>query len=295
MKLRLLAVLLTLMMPVMAVAQADGQHGSPKEIRVMSFNVRNSGAKDGLNDWQHRKGLFFSTIEQFNPDLLGTQEVLANQYDAIVERMKGYTPVGVARDDGKRKGEWALIMFRNDRFERLDSGNFWLSKTPEVPGSKSWDAALTRICSWVRLKDRQTGREFIFGNTHYDHVGHVARENASKIIMKRLPELSKGNPVILTGDFNTTEDDPPYKTIMHPTEPQMAHFIDSYREVHPHRSPDEASFHGFRGKITGSRIDFILHTPEFVATSAEIVHSKSSEGRYPSDHFPVTAVLHWKD
>lgn len=294
MKLRLLTAALMLLIPVIARAQADGQNSPLKELRVMSFNVRNSGAKDGLNDWQHRKDLFFSTIEHFNPDLLGTQEVLANQYDDMVDRMKGYTPVGVARDDGKRKGEWALIMFRKDRFESLDSGNFWLSETPEVPGSKSWDAALTRICSWVRLKDRQTGHEFIFGNTHYDHIGRVARANASKIIMKKLPELSKGNPVILTGDFNTTEDDPPYKTIMHPTEAGMAQFTDSYREVHSDRSPDEASFHGFKGKITGSRIDFILHTPEFKATSAEIVRNKSSEGRYPSDHYAVTAVIDWK-
>ncbi len=208
--------------------------------------------------------------------------------------MKGYTPVGVARDDGKRKGEWALILFRDDRFEQLDSGNFWLSQTPEVPGSKSWDAALTRICSWVRLKDRRTGTEFIFGNTHYDHIGHLARENASRIIMTRLPELSKGKPVILTGDFNTTEDDAPSQTITHPTEPGMAHFTDSYREVHPQRLTDEASFHGFKGTLKGSRIDFILHTPEFTPTAAEIDRNKSPEGHYPSDHYAVTAVLQWK-
>jgi endonuclease/exonuclease/phosphatase family metal-dependent hydrolase len=277
-----------------ATAFAQSAEKNTPSLRVMSFNVRNSGAKDGPNAWSLRKELFFSTIEQFNPDLLGTQEVLADQYDDITARMKDYTPVGVARDDGKRKGEWSLILFRNSRFEQLDSGNFWLSETPDVPGSKSWDANLTRICSWVRLKDRQNGREFIYGNTHYDHIGHVARENASKIIMKKLPELAKGNPVILTGDFNTTEDDPPYKTIMHPTDPGMAHFSDSYREVHPTRSSDEASFHGFKGKIAGSRIDFILHTPEFRAISAEIDRNKSEDGRYPSDHYAVTAVLRWQ-
>jgi endonuclease/exonuclease/phosphatase family metal-dependent hydrolase len=294
MKYPLLAVPLSFLLLLLITVSARAQGESVPEIRVMSFNVRNSGAKDGANGWSHRKGLFFATIDEFNPDLLGTQEVLADQYDDIVAHMKGYTPVGVARDDGKRKGEWALILFRNDRFEQVDGGNFWLSKTPDVPGSKSWDAALTRICSWVRLKDRRTGREFIFGNTHYDHVGHVARENASKIIMTKLPELSHGQPVILTGDFNTTEDDPPYKTITHPTEPGMAHFTDSYREVHPHRLPGEASFHGFKGGTKGSRIDFILHTPELQATAAEIDRNKSAEGHYPSDHYAVTAVLQWK-
>jgi len=274
--------------------QPAEQRGASATIRVMSFNDRNSHAHDGDNDWPHRRELFFDTIEKFNPDLLGMQEVLADQHDDVAKRMSGYALVGVARDDGKRKGEWALIVYRKDRFKELDSGNFWLSETPDVPGSKSWDAALTRICSWVRLKDTRTGREFVYGNTHYDHVGHVARANSSKLIMKTLPELSKGNPVILTGDFNTSEDDPPYKTITHPTDTGMAHFTDSYREVHPDRSPDEASYHGFKGKTKGSRIDFILHTPEFSADSATIDRNKSPEGMYPSDHFAVTAVLQWK-
>ncbi|HWB54112.1 MAG TPA: endonuclease/exonuclease/phosphatase family protein [Tepidisphaeraceae bacterium] len=262
-------------------------------LRVMSFNVRNSHAWDGFNGWLFRKKMFFQTIEKFNPDLVGFQEVLANQYDAIESTMKDYALSGVARNDGKRQGEWALIVYRKSRFELLDSGNFWLSKTPTVPGSKSWDAGLTRICSWVLLRDRQTRKEFLYANTHYDNSGAIARENSSRIIMKKLPKLAKGNPIILTGDFNTTEDDPPYKTIMHPTEPDMAHFIDSYREVHPVRSPNEASYNAFQGRLKGSRIDFILHTPEFKAISATIDRTKSPEGRTPSDHYPVTAVLQW--
>lgn len=259
----------------------------------MSFNVRNSHARDGENGWSHRKDLFFHTIEAFSPDLIGFQEVLADQYDDIASRMKDYALAGVARDDGKRKGEWSLIAVRTNRFEMLDSGTFWLSDKPDVPGSVGWDAKLTRICSWARLKDKTNGKELLFANTHYDHVGHLARENSSRLIMKKLPTLSHGNPIIMTGDFNTTEDQPPYKTIMHPTEPDMAHFTDSYREVHPKRSPDEASFEGFKGTVHGSRIDFILHTPEFHAISATIDRTKSPEGRFPSDHYPVTAVLHW--
>jgi endonuclease/exonuclease/phosphatase family metal-dependent hydrolase len=259
----------------------------------MSFNVRTSSAFDGANGWSHRKDLFFQTIETFNPDLVGFQEVRADQHDDIAARLKGFGFAGVARDDGKRKGEWSLIAFRKERFELLESGTFWLSDKPEVPGSVGWDAKLTRICSWARLKDKLNGKEFVFANTHYDHVGHLAREMSSRLIMKKLPQLSHGNPVIMTGDFNTKEDQPPYQTIMHPTEPDMAHFTDSYREVHPKRSPDEASAHGFKGTVHGSRIDFILHTPELHAISATIDRTKSAEGRFPSDHFAVTAVLKW--
>jgi endonuclease/exonuclease/phosphatase family metal-dependent hydrolase len=263
------------------------------EIRVMSFNIRTSSAMDGQNAWSHRKDLFFQTINAFNPDLVGFQEVRADQHDDIVGRMKDFGFAGVARDDGKRKGEWSLIAVRTNRFEMLDSGTFWLSDKPDVPGSVGWDAKLTRICSWARLKDKSNGKEFLFANTHYDHVGKLARAMSSRLMMKKLPTFSHGNPIIMTGDFNTTESDPPYKTIMHPTSPDMAHFIDSYREVHPQRSPDEKSAHGFKGGTQGSRIDFIMHTPEFHSIAATIDHTKSSEGRFPSDHYPVTAVLRW--
>ncbi|MDB6057416.1 MAG: endonuclease [Verrucomicrobiales bacterium] len=264
-----------------------------QETRVMSFNVRTSTAFDGENGWSHRKELFFRTVEAFNPDLIGFQEVRPDQHDDISARMKDYAVAGVARDDGKRKGEWSLIAFRTNRYALLDSGNFWLSDKPDVPGSVGWDAKLTRLCSWVRLQDKANGKEFVFANTHYDHVGHLARENSSRLIMKKLPQISHGNPIIITGDFNTREDDPPYQTIMHPTEPGMAHFIDSYREVHPKRSPDESSFSAFKGTVHGSRIDFILHTPELHAVSATIDRTKSAEGKFPSDHYAVTAVLRW--
>jgi endonuclease/exonuclease/phosphatase family metal-dependent hydrolase len=281
--------------PITAMLTLGSARGAEpvSEIRVMSFNVRNSRAMDGQNGWSHRKDLFFKTIEAFNPDLIGFQEVLADQHDDIAARMKDYGFAGVARDDGKRKGEWSLIGFRKDRFEQLDAGTFWLSDKPDVPGSVGWDAKLTRICSWARLKDKTNGKQFVFANTHYDHVGHHAREMSSTLIMKTLPKLSRGNPIVMTGDFNTTENDPPYKTIMHPTQADMAHFTDSYREVHPQRSSDEASFHGFKGTVHGSHIDFILHTPEFHATAATIDRTKSADGRFPSDHYPVTAVLQW--
>ncbi|MES2694811.1 MAG: endonuclease/exonuclease/phosphatase family protein [Verrucomicrobiota bacterium] len=263
---------------------------APVALRVMSFNVRNSNATDGVNAWVHRKEFFFEPIEKFAPDLVGFQEVLADQYDLIGERMKGYAFCGGARDDGKRKGEWSCVGYRTERFTEVKHGDFWLSETPTVAGSKSWDAALTRLCSWVRLREKATGKEIVFANTHFDHKGVVARQEASRVLSKELSAIAQGVPAILIGDLNINEDNPAYAVLVRPTTPGAVRWIDSYRTVHPMRKPDEASFNGFKGTVVGSRIDFVFHTDHFKATEAEVVRW-AKDGMYPSDHYPVTAVL----
>ncbi len=262
-------------------------------MRVMSFNVRNSNSRDGDNAWPKRTELFFATIAAYAPDLIGFQEVLADQHDAITARMPDYAFAGVARDDGKRKGEWSNIGYRKARFTLVAEGNFWLSETPEIAGSKSWDAALTRICSWVRLRETATGKEFVYANTHFDHIGKIARQEASKVISQRVSVIAAGAPALLTGDLNINEDNPAYTVFVKPTTPGAIRWLDSFRETHLARSPEEASFHGFKGGTKGSRIDFIFHTADFVATEAAIDRT-SKDGRYPSDHYPVTAVVKWK-
>jgi endonuclease/exonuclease/phosphatase family metal-dependent hydrolase len=264
---------------------------NPAPLRVMSFNVRYSKALDGTNSWKKRQDYFFQVIDQFSPSLIGFQEVLADQYDAILSHMTNYSFTGVAREDGKRKGEWSLLGFRKERFEKLDAGDFWLSEHPEEIGSRSWDAALPRICTWARLRDRTAGREFLYANTHFDHKGHLAREKSAQLILTRLTAMAKGAPIILTGDFNITEDAKPYAVIARPNGNGSASLIDSYREVHPVRRPDEASFNGFKPVINGSRIDFIFHSAQLKATAATIERQRSPEGKFASDHYAVTAVL----
>jgi endonuclease/exonuclease/phosphatase family metal-dependent hydrolase len=258
--------------------------------RVMTFNVRNSNAPDGENAWPKRIELLFETVTRFDADLIGFQEVLALQHDEIKKRMPRYAFSGVARDDGKRKGEWSLVGYREDRFTAVTNGDFWLSETPTVVGSKSWDAALTRICSWVRLREKATGRELVFANTHFDHKGVVARQEASRVLSRQLSDVAKGVPAILVGDLNITEDNPAYAVLVKPDTPGAIRWIDAYRSVHPTRVADEASFHAFKGGIAGSRIDFIFHTAHFEATASEIDRS-ARDGRFPSDHYAVTAVL----
>ena len=183
----------TIFVSVVSVAASTVGAAPPAPaIRVMSFNVRYSAAQDGDNAWPRRVDLLFATIARFGPDLLGFQEVLADQHDAIVARLPDYDFVGVARNDGKRSGEWALVGFRKSRFTTVAHGSFWLSETPDVPGSKSWDAGQTRICTWVRLRDRATGndRRLLFRLP----VGDVSRRPTGRLIWTRGRVSTAGRP-----------------------------------------------------------------------------------------------------
>ena len=275
--------------PLIAPARSEGA-----QVRVISFNIRNSGARDGANGWPQRRERVVATIREFAPDLVGTQEVLADQYDELRDAFPEYAVEGVARDDGARRGEWALVLFRKGRFDRIDAGNFWLSETPEAIGSKSWDAANVRICSWVKLRDKVTQTQIVFANTHFDHKGAVARRESAALLRARLAALAKNDPLILAGDFNCTEIDEPYRLLVRRDEaPDSAlQLIDGYRQAHPEPHPDEATFHGFKGILAGRRIDWILHSPHFQTVAAAIVRTPAQP--LSSDHYPVTAVLTYR-
>jgi endonuclease/exonuclease/phosphatase family metal-dependent hydrolase len=259
-------------------------------LRTMSFNLRYATAQDGENNWDQRKDFLLEVIRQFHPDLLGTQEVLAIQADFLAEHLRDYTLLGIGRDDGKRQGEFSAVLFKKERFELVDSGTFWLSETPERPGSKSWDSSLPRVATWARLRDRQAGgRELYFLNTHWDHRGNQARVESAKLIRRWLAEHAATLPIIVTGDLNAAEDNVAYRALVSDEAigPRLA---DAFREVQPQSQDDEATFHTFTGKRRGKRIDFILHSPQLKAAEAAI-DTSNRDGHYPSDHFPVTAVL----
>lgn len=266
------------------------QDASPAALRVMSFNIRYANDGDGPNRWAARRELFVDTVRQFDPDLLGTQETLASQADDLQQALAGYSFVGVGRDDGARKGEMTAVFYRTARFDLVDSGHFWLSKTPDVPGSKSWDAAITRMVTWLRLRDKSR-HEFVWFNTHFDHQGDEARLQSARILRARAAKLGDV-PIVVTGDFNAAPATEPYDALLasDPSGAAGLRFVDSYREVHPQAAPDEATFHDFAGTTRGARIDWILHSRHFRATAAAIDRT-SRDGRYPSDHFAVTAVL----
>lgn len=262
-------------------------------VRVMSFNLRYGTANDGENRWELRRDFVIDTIDAFDPDLLGTQETLPFQRQYLEEKLDGYEAWGVGREDGKEAGEQTTLFYKTACFERTDGGHFWLSQTPATAGSKSWDSSLPRIASWVKLNDRKNASEkpLLFVNTHFDHRGAEARLQSAKLIRERIATLGEGCRVVVTGDFNAGEGSPPYVALFGEANGNASPLRDAYRLAHPERREDEGSFSGFvAGPKQGARIDWIGISSDFVARSSNIDRTER-EGRTPSDHFPVTAIL----
>lgn len=289
-----LVVVAVAMSALSAVAAGDG------ELRVMSFNVRFARAghseadtKNNWNDAEHpRRERAIRVIHEANPDLLGVQEARQEQIKDLQEALPEYMFTGVGRDDGQQGGEFCGIFYRKSRFAEKEAGTFWLSETPDKPGTTFSPNKLPRIASWVKLGDKQTGREFVYLNMHWDHEDVPAREKAASLVRERLATIAKDLPAIVTGDLNSFEDTKAFATLVGADGPGRP-LADSYRELHPERVKEEASFNNWRGTQKGSRIDFILHTAEFAATAADIVRT-NYEGLWPSDHYPMTATLQLK-
>jgi endonuclease/exonuclease/phosphatase family metal-dependent hydrolase len=262
-------------------------------IRVMTFNIRYGTAEDGINHWDKRNAFLMETIHAFGPDLLGTQETLGFQRGYLAQHLPQHAVLGVGRDDGKEQGEMMALYYKKDRFTALAQGHFWLSETPDVPGSKSWDSSLPRMVTWVKLQDRQQagGKPILFLNTHFDHRGPQARLKSAQLIRQRIGELGQGCSIIVTGDFNSGEDSPPYKALFATADGHESPVIDCYRAVHRERAKDEGTATAFKASATGgSRIDWIAASREWQIVSAKIDRTER-DGRTPSDHFPVEVVL----
>ena len=257
-------------------------------LRVMSFNIRLGVANDGENRWDLRKDLVVKTIRDYNPDLLGLQEVFPMQEEYLRKNFPDYLYYGRSRLVNPKDGEACSVMFRKERFEAIKKTTFWLSETENEPGSKSWDSSLPRIANLVGLTDKQAvGKKLIFINTHFDHRGKKAREEAAKIIKNRVSTLEKGVGVVITGDFNSGEGSKPYQFLV------GGNLIDTFRIAHPTRTEKESTFTAWKGRLIGNRIDWVLCSPNFRVLSAEI-NRTNDNGRYPSDHYPVTATLNYQ-
>ncbi len=270
----------------------------------MSFNIRYDNPEDGSNGWKYRKDMVASMIRFHDVDVAGLQEVLNNQLDDLKELLPEYGWIGVGREDGKAEGEFASIIYLKERFEIADQGVFWLSETPTAAGSMGWDAACTRITTWAEFIDKLTGRTFFFFNTHFDHVGVVAMRESSYLLKDMIEKIAGGKSVIVTGDFNNTEDSEVYRIITGENS-----LIDTaYACKHAHHGPG-ITFHDFEAaeylyhvsNISSDKnntfdirkfanIDYI-----FIRNSIQVLaHGTLSDnwnGRYPSDHMPVVADL----
>ncbi|REK10021.1 MAG: PEP-CTERM sorting domain-containing protein [Planctomycetota bacterium] len=272
-------------------------------LRTMSFNARYAGTAEGLfgeNGWYNfgdpsdaRNLKAIQVAKDYAPDILGTQELLYFQLDdfsgaTLAGGLTDYDYYGVGRENGVALGEFAAIFYLRDRFNLVDSGTFWLSQTPEVAGSKYPGAGSIRIASWVVLDDASSGQELFVLNTHLDNSSSAARSYAAGLIRDFLPSLAGNLPTLVMGDMNATETTSVLTTLRGVGDPDFPELQDAYRVVHPVKLSNEATYHNFSGGTGGSRIDFILNTDDFTPQDATIVRT-TYNGRYPSDHYPVTA------
>lgn len=256
------------------------------ELRVMTFNIRYGTAPDGEHAWPLRRNLLFQTIRDFAPDVLGVQEALRFQLDEVVRELPHLGEIGVGRGDGVEAGEYSAILFDRRRLDPMDSGTFWLSDTPGVPGSMTWGNRYPRVVTWARFRDRARGVVFVVFNTHWDHESQAAREGSAALVVERMREMRGDDPVILMGDFNAGEENPAFRVLV---EAADAPLYDTFRALHPD-ARDTGTHHAFTGDRSGEKIDAILASPEWRTLAADIV-LYSENGRFPSDHYPVTAIL----
>jgi len=256
----------------------------------MTFNIRYDEPADGANAWPFRKEMAAGTISFHRVDIAGLQEVLASQLKDLQDLLPEYVWVGVGRDDGKAAGEHNPIFFLRDRFRLLESSTFWLSAQPDNPGIKGWDAACPRVVTWVRLKDLWTGETLVAFNTHFDHVGARARSESAALVLSAIRRVAGKAPVVLTGDFNCTREDPGYRTLVAAagTAPLLRDARDA--SLHTPFGPS-FSFNGFRmDPRTGLPIDHIFVGPSIPVLRAGILPGWW-DGRFVSDHNPVLAEI----
>jgi len=251
------------------------------KMNVATFNLRLDTPSDSLNSWSHRKEIVKSLIRFHDFDIFGTQEGFKHQLDGILE-LGNYAYTGAGRDDGKDAGEHSAVFYKVNRFELLDSGNFWYSETPAVP-SKGWDATCcNRICSWGKFREKKSGREFYFFNSHFDHQGKVARHNSSLLLLAKIKEIAGNLPVFCTGDFNATPDDDPIQVIY-----KDGKLRDSYQITKEPPYGTLGTFNNFDlHSPCSERIDYIWVTDGIVVRKYGVLNEQQY-GRFPSDHFPV--------
>ena len=283
------------------------------QMLVGSYNIRLKVSSDSVkgNVWEKRCQVICDQVNFMSPDIFGAQEVLHTQLVDMLAGLDGYDYIGVGRDDGNTGGEYAAIFYKTNRLRLLDSGNFWLSETPDRPGL-GWDAACVRICTWGKFA-RQTATDdeaFFFFNLHMDHVGVVARREAAKLIVQKISEIAPGAPVIVTGDFNVDQNDEIYSIFT-----QSGLLKDSYIASRLNFA-ENGTFNSFdTGLYTDSRIDHIFVSPAInvdaygILTNSYWTPDGASEGqlkghdapqqidfsrytrRQPSDHYPVFVRL----
>lgn len=249
------------------------------DVEVLSYNIRYDNSEDGKNQWSLRKETLINYFSKSSLDIIGMQEVLHNQLTDISTSLEEYNYLGVGREDGKTKGEYSPILYRKSKLKVIKSSTFWLSETPEEV-SIGWDAALERICTYALFQELNSKKQFWIFNTHFDHLGKIARAKSVKLILDQISKLNiKGQPIIIMGDFNLTPDTIPIQTL-------QSVFQDVLSNIKLN-DPKYGTFNGFDiSKNAIRRIDYIFQKG-FNVIKSKHLWIKTSENLWVSDHHPV--------
>ena len=255
-------------------------------VRWATFNMRLDTPADSLNNWKYRKERVAQYIQDMKLDVVGTQEVLQNQFNDLKYLLPDFEGVGVARDDGKETGEYSAVFYRKTVFDALDSGTFWLAENPDSVGMMGWDAVCVRVATWAKLQHKATGKIVMAVNTHFDHVGKVARRESALLIIRKIKEIVGDQPAVLTGDFNVTDQSEAYNTIVS----NEFVLLDAHK-VAEKTGGASYTFHGF-DKVDmekRSKIDFVFVTPQIKVLHSEV--TPEVKEALLSDHNPQWTEL----
>ncbi len=262
---------------------------SAQELNVMSFNIRYNTPKDSLNAWPNRIEKVNSQVSFHKAHIVGVQEALIGQLKDMLQGLPAFKYLGVGRSDGKEKGEYSAILYDTTRLQVISSSTFWLAEKTDVPGKKGWDASFERVVTWAQFKDLKTGKTFFHFNTHFDHMGQVARKESAKLLLRKINEIAGSTPVIVTGDFNAQPEDEPIRVLTDANNPLRLTDTKMVSET-PHYGPS-GTFNAFGPKeIHEQPIDYIFIKKGFRVLQHATL-SQTWEGRFSSDHFPVFVVL----
>jgi endonuclease/exonuclease/phosphatase family metal-dependent hydrolase len=260
-------------------------------LKIMSFNIKLSKGQEGAGHWSNRRDLVVDVIRRFDGDFLGVQEAWPDQVSDLTGALPGYRHLVRSRNADPRDGEATPLFYREDRW-KLDPGQhgtFWLSETPEVAGSRSWWNPLPRIVTWARFQENKTGQGVYVYNTHFCHLSEIARRRSAALIAQRIVERKCPDPVIVTGDFNAGETSYAVRHLKGELPQSTIQLVDTFRAYCP-EAQQAGTFNGFWYEKTGRKIDYVFASSEVKVLDARIIYDHR-DGRYPSDHYPVTADL----
>lgn len=256
------------------------------ELRVMTFNIRYANPDDGPDYWDNRREAVVRMVGDVKPGVMGIQEGLAPQVAFLDSALTGYSYVGVGRDDGKQAGEYAAVFYNDSLYAPVADGHFWLGENPDS-AALGWDAVCIRIATWVKLKEKATGREFLVFNTHFDHIGVMARQESAKLLLSRVHEFGDSIPTVIMGDFNFPVTDPSLAPLVNA--PTFCEARATARTKPQGDSLPAVTYRGFGHGEPGELIDHIF-CQKFTPETYEVITSGYGVP-YLSDHMPVLAVL----